>query len=222
MSLQILPVAGLGATVIGISTTCPFVLASASSRRKELLASAGVAFQVVPPPIAEPVDELHLASPAQQAEALAFFKARTVSEMCPGSWVLAADTLVALEGRILGKAANEADARDMLQQLSGSRHAVITGVALLSPAGERLIASEATYVTMRKMSDAEIDEYIGSGEWVDKAGAYAIQETADRFVEGIDGSFTNVVGLPMELVGQMLKRVGHAAESEQPPEHRTG
>ncbi|MCD4825326.1 MAG: Maf family protein, partial [Phycisphaerae bacterium] len=83
-------------------------------------------------------------------------------------------------------------------------HAVITGVALLGPGDTRQIASETTYVTMRPMTDEEIDEYITSGEWRDKAGAYAIQETADQFIRTVDGSFSNVVGLPMELLGQMM------------------
>ena len=92
----------------------------------------------------------------------------------------------------------------MLETLSGSRHAVITGVALLGPGPRRLIASDTTHVTMRRMTDDEIQAYLDSGEWQGKAGAYAIQETADRFVTSVEGSFTNVVGLPMELVRRML------------------
>ena len=92
----------------------------------------------------------------------------------------------------------------MLRHLSGTRHAVITGVALLGPDGRQRIDSETTFVTMREMTDDEVEQYIASGEWIGKAGAYAIQETADRFVDKIEGSFSNVVGLPVELVGRMV------------------
>jgi septum formation protein len=105
--------------------------------------------------------------------------------------------------------------------LSGTRHSVITGLAVLlppppadadpqEPSSWRLLASETTYVTMRRLSGLEIDQYVASGEWRDKAGAYAIQQTADRFVRRIEGSFTNVVGLPMELLGRMLRQVRRA------------
>mgnify|MGYP000465730205 CR=1 FL=1 len=92
----------------------------------------------------------------------------------------------------------------MLRRLSGTRHAVITGVALLAPLERRLIASDTTFVTMRELAAGEIEHYIASGEWIGKAGAYAIQETADKFVERVEGSFSNVVGLPMELIERML------------------
>lgn len=95
----------------------------------------------------------------------------------------------------------------MLQLLSRSRHEVITGVALLGTRGRRWIASEVTYVTMRPISDEDIDNYIASDEWIGKAGAYAIQETADRFVELVEGSFSNVVGLPLERVKEMIRHV---------------
>ena len=116
----------------------------------------------------------------------------------------------------MGKPANVAEAGSMLSSLSGTRHVVITGVAILAPGGVRIIAAETTYVTMRKMTEAEIEGYIASGEWDGKAGAYAIQETADRFVEKLEGSFSNVVGLPMELVGRMLDEI-----RARPEAHRT-
>ncbi|MDY6913416.1 MAG: Maf family protein [Planctomycetota bacterium] len=192
------------------------ILASGSPRRKQLLAEAGYDFEVVAPAISEPSYYLRGLSPSQQAEAMAYFKARSVAEGRDGCYVLAADTVVAARDKTLGKPADEADARRMLSALSGSRHAVITGVALLGSDGGRLIASETTGVTMRKMSDAELDAYIASGEWAGKAGAYAIQETADRFIESVDGSFTNVVGLPMELLGRMIREI-----RQRPAAHKT-
>lgn len=180
------------------------ILASSSPRRGKLLAEAGYEFEVVRPPILEPDETLGRLPASQQAEALAYFKAREVADQHPDACVLGADTIVAVNDRILGKPADQADAREMLGVLSGSRHTVITGVAMLGPGERRLIASESTHVTMRQMAQEEIEAYIGSEEWVGKAGAYAIQETADRFVVHVEGSFSNVVGLPMELVGRML------------------
>ena len=164
-------------------------------------------FEVVDPPLDEPAQQNAALSPAQHAEALAYFKARAVAEARRDAVILAGDTIVCLGGEILGKAADADDARRMLSKLSGTRHAVITGVAILTPDGRRLIDSAVTYVTMRQMSEAEIDAYVASGEWIDKAGAYAIQETADRYVQSVEGSFDNVVGLPTELVLRMLRRL---------------
>jgi len=180
------------------------VLASSSPRRRTLMGQAGYEFDVVAPPLEEPEEAVEHLAPSQQAEALAYFKARAVAHACPGRCVIGADTIVAAAGLVLGKPADEADARRMLEGVSGTRHAVITGVALLKDEAHRLIASDVTYVTMRKMTDGEIGDYIASGEWIGKAGAYAIQETADRFVDSIEGSFTNIVGLPMELVERMI------------------
>ena len=180
------------------------VLASSSPRRRRLLGEAGFDFDVVPPFVEEPADFAPCVLPAQQAEALAYLKARSVAEGLPGACVLGADTLVAAGGEVLGKPSDRLDARRMLQGLSDSRHAVISGVALLGPGGRRRIASEVTFVTMRPMSSMEIEEYLASGEWIGKAGAYAIQETADRFVDKVEGSFSNVVGLPIELAVEMI------------------
>ena len=187
------------------------VLASVSPQRKRLLAEAGVAFEVIAPRLAEPAEGLGGVSPTQQAEAAAYFKARSVAEEHPAAVVLGADTVVAADGHVLGKPAEHAEALQMLRTLSGTRHAVTTGVALLGPGSRRRISSATTYVTMRDISEAEAEAYVASGEWADKAGGYAIQETADRFVKVVDGSFTNVVGLPMELVGRMLDAAqGHS------------
>ena len=186
------------------------ILASSSPRRRQLLAQAGVPFQAVVPPLAEPHEGLTELDPVEQAEALAHFKARSVAAAQPGATVLAADTLVAVGQEVLGKPADAHDARRMLAALSGTRHKVITGVAIIEPGGKRTIDSEVTYVTMRRMTDLEIEAYIDSREWIGKAGGYAIQLSADRYVEKVEGSFTNVVGLPMELVMRLLTRLSLA------------
>lgn len=184
---------------------CRIILASKSERRRKLLSEARVPFDVVPPEVDEP-QVLPPGLPARSlAEALAYFKAASVVGHSQDMPVLGADTIVSLQGQVLGKPTDAEEARRMLRSLSGTRHAVITGVALLCPDGRR-IASDVTHVTMRCMSDAEMEQYIESCEWAGKAGAYAIQETADRFVERVEGSFTNVVGLPMELVERLLRK----------------
>ncbi len=187
------------------------VLASSSPRRRQLLAEAGYDFEVVDPPIEEPTDLGPALMPTGRAEALAYFKARSVAELMPHAHVLGADTVVAAAGaagELLGKPADSIEAERMLRRLSGTCHRVITGVALLGPGGYRQISSDVTHVTMRPMTEDEIGAYVASGEWVGKAGAYAIQESADRFIEKVEGSFSNVVGLPMEMVGRMLAAAG--------------
>jgi len=131
------------------------------------------------------------------------------TDLSRGIVILAADTLTVCEDRIIGKAADRRHAAEILQTLSGTTHRVITGVTLLRPDnGDRRIRHDATDVTFRRLTDGEIEAYLDSGEWVGKAGAYGIQDSADEFVERIDGSFTNVVGLPMELVCTMLAEFG--------------
>jgi septum formation protein len=161
------------------------------------------------------VDEsLHPRTPPEEAALeLAERKARAVAQRLSGrdALVLAADTIVAVElaGRgfvMLGKAADEAEAAEMLRTLSATRHRVITGVCALRTRDQALARGfERTFVTMRAISDAELAAYAGSGEWRDKAGAYAIQETADRFVTLLEeGGFDNVVGLPVDLSLRLL------------------
>ena len=187
------------------------MLASASQRRKELLAQAGLSFEVAAPTLPELQDVLAALRPSQRAEALAYFKARTIWDADPTRWVLGADTIVAVGDAILGKPRDREHAREILSLLSGTRHEVITGLALLCPAG-RSIASDTTFVTMRALSAAELEEYLGSGQWRGKAGAYGIQEIGDRFVEKVEGSYSNVMGLPLELLEGMLHRMESAKE----------
>ncbi len=182
------------------------ILASSSERRRRLMAEGGLDFEVVAPSLAEPTEYVLNLPPIQQAEALAYFKARSILDIHPKATVLGADTIVVLGEEVMGKPADAEGARRMLDTLSGTRHRVITGVAIVGPCG-RLIASDTTYVQMREMSPDEIDGYVESEEWAGKSGGYAIQETADRFISRIDGSFSNVVGLPMELVTQMLAKL---------------
>jgi len=142
---------------------------------------------------------------AAAAERLAVAKAREVARRCRSGRVLAADTIVRVDGLNLGKPTGPDDARRMLRALSGRTHRVVTGVALCGAGGRlRRRSSAVTKVTFRALRKAEIDWYVGTGEPLDKAGAYGIQGRASLFVTAIRGSFTNVVGLPMELIYEML------------------
>ena len=179
------------------------VLASTSGRRRALMAEAGYDFEAVAPGIAE--DDLRPADPRTLAESLAYAKARAVADRLERGLVIGADTIVALDGGVLGKPADEADARRILGRLSGSTHEVITGLCVLNARrGERLIGADVTRITMKRLTGRELDDYVRSGEGLGKAGAYAIQETGDRFITRMDGSFTNVVGLPMPLLADFL------------------
>jgi septum formation protein len=177
------------------------VLASASPRRRELLAAAGFAFDVD----AADVDETrhHGESAPDYAGRVAREKAQAVAARHPNAAVLGADTVVVVDDDVLGKPADDADARRMLRALSGRAHEVLTAVALIA-AGEILAEIARTTVWMRPLSDREIDAYVSSGEPMDKAGAYAIQGLASRFVTRIDGEYANVVGLPISLVDRLV------------------
>jgi len=177
-----------------------FVLASASPRRAELLLAAGFDFDVVP----GTTDETR--HPGESADAyvrrIAEAKARTVREHAKGLPILAADTVVIVDDTILGKPTDEADARRMLTLLSGRTHVVMTGVTLSHAIVQTHV--ERTAVEFAALSRDEIEWYAGSGEPDDKAGAYAIQGLASRFIRRIEGSYSNVVGLPVALVYQLL------------------
>jgi len=187
----------------------PLILASRSPRRKALLREYGYEFEVLPPPLDEPD---HLATgllPSQRAEALSFFKARSVAERIDAGVILGGDTIVALDNRLFGKPADRADARRILCDLSGTTQQVITGVTLLDAStGMRVIEHDCTAVTMKQLSDDELEAYLDTGAWIGKAGAYGIQDRGDAFITRVEGSFTNVVGLPMELVIRLLAEWG--------------
>lgn len=190
----------------------PLILASASPRRAELLREAGYRFEVVDPPIEEPGDEHRHVAAGMHAESLAYFKARSVAGDHSDKTILAADTIAVLDGRIIGKPVDIADARRILKLLSGTTHDVITGVALLSPNGaRRLLQHDVSRIRVRQLADDALEAYLATGQWQGKAGAYGIQDHGDAFVEKIDGSFTNVVGLPMEMLSRMFRQYLRAA-----------
>jgi septum formation protein len=182
------------------------ILASASPRRAELLRSAGFAFGV------DPADVDETPRPGERPEAYALRVARDKAEVVfhrrrkSGTVVLAADTVVVLGGQILGKPNDSADARRMLRLLSNAAHDVHTGMVVRTVGGERAEVM-TTRVHFRPMDDSEIDWYIASGEPDGKAGAYAIQGRAARFIDRIEGSWSNVVGLPIADVYRLLKEL---------------
>jgi len=178
------------------------VLASASPRRQDLLRAAGISFSVQATNI--PEDARAGESPRECAERLAREKALFVVRERPGDVVLGADTIVVVDGEMLGKPADQNDAKRMLKTLSGREHEVITGVCLAGP-GFLDVRSESTRVVMSEMSSAEIEFYAASGEPMDKAGGYAIQGIASRWIPRIEGDYPNVVGLPVALVWRMLR-----------------
>jgi len=181
------------------------VLGSASPRRAALLRTLGVGFEIVASDLPE------AAAAGESADAFARRVARekgaAVARAVPGAWVLSADTIVVVDGAILGKPLDDGDARAMLQRLSGRTHEVVTAVALTAPGGalaaELLVRSA---VAFRRLTPAEIDAYVATGEPADKAGAYAIQGGAAGFVRRVSGSYTNVVGLPIDEVREVLAR----------------
>jgi septum formation protein len=178
------------------------VLASASPRRQELLRSAGIRFEVQPAHIGEAA--LLGESAKNCAERLAREKALAVAKERPQDVVLGADTVVVVDGEILGKPLDAADAVRMLRMLSGREHQVITGVCVVAN-GQSSVANETTAVTMSEISENEIADYVATGEPMDKAGAYAIQGVASRWIPRIEGDYSNVVGLPVALVWRMLR-----------------
>jgi septum formation protein len=181
------------------------VLASSSPRRATLLRDAGFAFDVAP------VDLDERRHPGETPEAyvqrLAQAKTAAAASNAPEAVVLGADTTVVVRGEVLGKPLDGADARRMLHLLSGRTHDVLTGICVRL--GERSLAHvELSRVRMGTLNAVEIDWYVGTGEPFDKAGGYAVQGLASRFIEGIDGSYSNVVGLPIASVYHLLKQLG--------------
>jgi septum formation protein len=181
------------------------LLASASPRRKEILENLGFEFEILPADVDE--DEVPWDDPVTGVKLLAELKAVDVQRFRPRKTIIAADTIVLCNSRILGKPADEREAVEMLELLSGKEHEVITGVALVSQPGRRIIEAERTRVTFRKLTDNQIRTYVETGEPFDKAGAYAIQGWASVFVDAIVGCYFNVVGLPVPLLFRMFERL---------------
>jgi len=180
------------------------ILAAASPRRRELLAQVGVRFEVVTSDVPELPAPAEL--PAAFAQRVARDKAAEVARRCPGALVLAADTVVAVEATIFGKPRDRADARRMLEALSGRTHEVLTAVALRTPAGDVEEVVVRSVVQFRALTEREIEDYLDGSEPYDKAGAYAVQGHAQRFVVQVRGSYSNVVGLPVDEVRELLRR----------------
>ena len=186
----------------------PLILASASPRRAELLRAAGLEFSVR---VAD-LDETPLPgeTPSDYVLRLSREKARAVAKL--GELVLGADTTVVIGAEIAGKPADAADARRMLSALSGVWHEVLTGVSLINDK-QSFSGLSVTRVKFARLSQTEIDWYVATGEPFDKAGAYGIQGYASRFVESIEGSYANVVGLPVQLIYQLLKALKAECEN---------
>jgi len=185
-----------------VKTEHVVILASASPRRQQLLSEAGIAIEVHPASIRE--ERVVGETPAAYACRLAREKAQSVARQFPGRYVLGADTIVVIDNHVLEKPGNAADAARMLRLLSGRTHDVTTGVSLFDPAGKTDTRFATTRVSFRKIEDEEIRRYIKTGEPMDKAGAYAIQGGAAGWVHSVEGEYSNVVGLPVSLVKQML------------------
>ena len=188
------------------------ILASASSRRQELLRNAGIAFTVQPTNIPEVLGDGEC--PRVSAERLAREKALAIFRQQANAFVLGADTIVIIDEQILGKPRDRDDAARMLRILSGRTHQVTTGVCLVGPqtrvgsgalASFEDVRSETTLVNMSTLTDDDIRSYIATGEPIDKAGAYAIQGIASRWIPRIEGDYFNVVGLPVSLVYRMIR-----------------
>lgn len=182
------------------------ILASASPRRRELLLQMGISDFTIRPALHEiEADDL---PPGEAVQAIALAKGQAVAEtVSAGELVLAADTEVWFEGKLLGKPRDEADAIRMLRRLSGAKHTVYSGVALILD-GKAVTGVEVTEVYFRDLSDGEIEAYVATGEPLDKAGAYGIQGRAAHFVRRIEGDVYNVIGLPLCLVHELTQKMG--------------
>jgi septum formation protein len=187
----------------GISSDSRLILASASPRRAEILTSLGIPFTILPADV--PEDPVPGETGEAAAARLAADKAARVAGSRPDAWVLAADTLVLLDGAILGKPRDDAEAAQMLRLLSGREHRVVTALHLKrgAPPGRGL--AEISRVRFAPMDETEIRWYVATGEPRDKAGAYGVQGLGARFIEEIHGSFTNVMGLPARAVYRLIR-----------------
>jgi len=183
------------------------VLASGSPRRLDLLRQIGLDPDLIDPPH---IDEMprRAEQPMAYAVRMAREKLAAIAARHPGAWVLAADTVVACGRRILPKAETESQARDCLKLLSGRRHRVLGGIAVAAPDGRIADRVASTVVALKRLTGAEIDAYIASGDWHGKAGGYAIQGRAAAFIPWINGSYSNVVGLSLSDVAGMLAGLG--------------
>ena len=208
-----------------METRANIILASASPRRKQLLANAGYKFKVVPSQVDESSFSAKNITPVEYAKKLALAKALDVAEKFPDSLVIGADTVIDFDGQIFGKPADAKHAENITRLLFSKSHKVITGLALVCKSGTgfqpvktrpgwpcynrniEIVEADTTTVYPRKLTEAQIAEHIAGGIWRDKAGAYAIKEKDDPFVDHIDGSMTNVMGLPLELFKRLATEI---------------
>ncbi len=190
-----------------ISISSPFILASASPRRQELLRAVGLKFKTIPAHVNE--DYINGESPREHVQRLARDKALAIARKYPASRVLGADTIVVIDGLILGKPKNKTQARQMLERLSGREHKVFTGFTL-SHMASRFIKTKVVQsaVQFKPISSAELEWYISCDEPYDKAGGYAVQGKGACFIKSIRGSYTNVIGLPLCEVLEELQKSG--------------
>ncbi|GBC59881.1 septum formation protein Maf [Desulfonema ishimotonii] len=192
------------------------ILASQSPRRRYLLEQAGLSFSVIPSRFDE--SSVRLTDPENYVRILAQSKAEDIARQSPESWVIGADTIVLIDGTILGKPGSRDEAREMLLRLSGQTHQVHTGYAVCRKAEERMITDAVkTDVLFKKLTDEEVEWYVHTKEPFDKAGAYAIQGLGTFLVRSINGSYTNVVGLPVCEVIEVLIREGIVSRSMDAP-----
>lgn len=197
----------------GTPAARPVILASGSPRRRELLGSLGVPFTVIKPEVDEEAFDLSHLPPGEVVKFLSRVKAQEVFKHRPQSIVIGVDTIVVLNGEVFGKPKNEDHALAMLKALQGTTHEVYSGITLFNPddsgATPPLLSDfRRTRVTMRPLSEADIRAYIATGEPMDKAGAYAIQEVGSTLVDGIEGCYFNVVGMSLVLLDAMFREIG--------------
>lgn len=181
------------------------ILASASPRRHELLREMGVPYEV----LVTDADESAIGKPVERVRILAERKARAAAKLLTEGIVIGADTLVSVDDRALGKPEDEEDAKFMIMSLSGRTHQVYTGVCLYDVAEKKvLVGADCSDVTFKRLSRQQINDYMVSGEWEGKAGSYAIQGLGSALVEKYEGSLSNIIGLPVEMLGEMLDKMG--------------
>ena len=186
-----------------------FILASASPRRRDLLRKAGYCFEIIPSSVDESKYDTENIASAEHTKVLALAKAKDVSIKFPNAVVVGSDTVVDLEGEIIGKPEDVDHAEEIIRKLFRKPHKVITGLALVCiDKGIEIVEADTTIVYPRRLTERQIADHITNGQWEGKAGAYGIQETGDEFVERIEGSFTNVMGLPMERTQRLLGELG--------------
>jgi septum formation protein len=191
-----------------MATTQRLILASASEGRRDLLKRAGFQFEVIPSQVEEP-DFREYTDPQLYVQSAAWLKARAVASRIERGLIIAADSISWQGGQGIGKPADEAEARSILQRLAGSRHHLWTGMCLWNRPGDAQVAwQEVSVVEMKALTQAELDAYVATGVWRGKAGAYAIQEQDDPFIHVVSGTISNVVGLPVESLVRILQLLG--------------